>query len=139
MVDEWNAQERSPYAKKVAEWLSTGETYKSHGKVIDYKEAKEILRLNVEKIDLNSELWEDIWELYVRQMAFFQNPGAARSVAKLFESEMVSLSQSINIQVVGIPQQPPQPPPQFPLMPIPKAPPQAPPQVPPKVEQPLQA
>ncbi len=121
------------HAKRVAEWLSTGETYKSHGKVIDYKEAREVLKLNVEKLDFNSELWDDIWELHVRQMTFFQNPVAARGIAKLFESETVSLSMSVSIQMLGIPQQPlqPQPQPQIPPIIMPKAPPQAPPSAPP--------
>ncbi len=123
------------HAKEVAKWLSTGETYKSHGKVIDCREAKEVLKLNIEKIDPNSELWDDLWELYVRQMTFFQNPAAAMNIAKLFESETVSLTMSISIQVLGIPRQPIQPPPQIPIIPIPKAPPQA----PPKVERPVQA
>lgn len=139
------------HAKEVAKWLSTGETYKSHGKVIDCREAKEVLKLNVEKIDRDSDLWNDIWELYVRQMTFFQSP-AARGVAKLFESETVSLSMAIQIQMLGVPQQPAQPQiPQIPPILIPRAPPQTPPQAPaqpspkpapevqPKMEQPVQA
>jgi ClpP class serine protease len=46
-------------AEKVAEWLSKGEMYKSHGKVIDFEEAKTVLKLNVERIDPNSDLWSD--------------------------------------------------------------------------------
>jgi len=78
-------------AEQVAEWLSTGEKYKSHGKVIDYQEAKDVLKLNVEKIDNNSELWEHIWELYVRSIQQLQMSGGA----KLFESEKVSLTMNI--------------------------------------------
>ena len=47
-------------AELVAKWLSTGEKYKSHGKVIDFEEAKNVLKLNVEKIDPNSDLWSDV-------------------------------------------------------------------------------
>lgn len=43
-------------AERVAELLSDGIHYKSHGKVIDFSEAREALRLNVEKIDPTSEL-----------------------------------------------------------------------------------
>jgi len=49
-------------ATKVAEWLSEGKKYKSHGKGIDYDEAKNVLKLNVEKIDPNTPLWNKIWE-----------------------------------------------------------------------------
>ena len=55
-------------AKDVATWLSKGEKYKSHGKVIDFQEAHDVLKLNVEKMDRTSKLWSDIWELYCRQM-----------------------------------------------------------------------
>lgn len=91
-------------ATLVAEWLSTGEKYKSHGKVIDYEEAKNVLKLNVEKIDENSELWDEIWELYCRSIAHLQR---SRDAAKLFESETISLT--MNIKVMQITQPPPRP------------------------------
>ncbi len=84
------------HAKKVAELLSTGENYHSHGKVIDFEEAKNILRLNVELIDKNSELWHKIWELHCRQVFFLQKTGGA----KLFESADVSLNMNISIQAI---------------------------------------
>jgi hypothetical protein len=43
-------------AEKVAKWLSEGVVYKSHGKVIDFDEAKNVLKLHVEKIDPDSNL-----------------------------------------------------------------------------------
>jgi len=97
----------------VAEWLSTGEKYKSHGKVIDFTEAKEVLKLNVEKIDPNSDLWADIWELYCRSVHFLhgrQREGAA----KLFESESVSLTMNIQVTVRAAPRPSPLPQPQVP-------------------------
>jgi len=81
-------------AKLVAEWLSTGEKYKSHGKMIDFEEAKNVLKLNVEKIDPNSDIWTDIWELYCRSFQFLQ-VGQRSGAAKLFESESVSFTLSI--------------------------------------------
>ncbi len=63
-------------AKQVATWLSDGKTYKSHGKVIDYTEAKNVLKLNVEPINPDSELWYWIWELYLRSSLFLKNRGA---------------------------------------------------------------
>lgn len=49
-------------AKEVAKRLSEGEKYKSHGKVIDYNEAHDVLKLNVEKIAPDSDLWNNIWD-----------------------------------------------------------------------------
>ena len=86
-------------AKEVAKRLSEGEQYKSHGKVIDYNEAHDILKLNVEKIPNDSELWNNIWELYCRQMLLLQVL-QGQGAAKLFESEAVSLTMSIQINVV---------------------------------------
>jgi ClpP class serine protease len=86
-------------AAEVAKRLSEGEKYKSHGKVIDYNEAHDILKLNVEKIAPDSELWTNIWELYCREMLVLQalqNQGAA----KLFENDTVSLTMHIQINVV---------------------------------------
>ncbi len=95
-------------AELVAKLLSEGEEYKSHGKVINFDDAQNVLKLNVEKVDEKSDLWDDIWELYCRSIHFLQKGGGA----KLFESDSVSLTLSID---VGRP--PPSP-----------APPQAPPQ-----------
>lgn len=78
-------------AEQVAKWLSKGEKYKSHGKVIDYEEAKNILKLNVEKIQKDSEIWGWMWELFMRSVHFLQQGGGA----KLFESESVSLTMNI--------------------------------------------
>lgn len=78
-------------AKKVAEMLTTGKEYKSHGKVINYKEAKEKLRLNVELIDENSELWDKLWELYIRGEQFLR----ITNQAKLFENEKVSIAMQV--------------------------------------------
>ena len=86
-------------AKEVAKRLSEGEQYKSHGKVIDYNEAHDILKLNVEKIPNDSELWNNIWELYCRQMLLLQVL-QGQGAAKLFESEAVSLTMNIQINVV---------------------------------------
>jgi ClpP class serine protease len=111
-------------AEQVASWLSEGQKYKSHGKVIDYAEAHEVLKLNVEKIPQNSELWNNIWELYCSSMLFLQQHQAA----KLFESETVSLQMQVAVQVVQQPPplQPPQPQPRRIILP-PQAPPQPPP------------
>lgn len=99
-------------AVKVAEWLSEGKKYKSHGRVIDFEEAHDILELNVERIDPKSGLWNDIWELYCRSVAFLQQH-QRQGAAKLFESESVSLMLHLQLQMA---QPPSRPPPQVPPM-----------------------
>jgi hypothetical protein len=104
------------HATRVADWLSNGINYKSHGKVIDFTEAKEVLKLNVDKIPVNSELWNYLWELYVRSIEFMQR---TKNAAKLFESEFVSLTMQVELAAQApsiLPSQPPpaQPPPKQP-------------------------
>jgi len=89
-------------AEAVAEMLSTGAAYKSHGKVIDFNEAKDVLRLNVERIEEKSELWSEIWELYCRSVHQLQQ---SRGAAKLFESESISLTMNVELQLVQAPRQ----------------------------------
>lgn len=91
-------------AKNVAEWLSKGKKYKSHGKVIDFDEALKVLKLNVEKIPENSQLWDTTWELYCRSILFLQKQGP--HAAKLFESEAISLTMNIEVKSGRRPQQP---------------------------------
>lgn len=104
-------------AEDVAEMLSIGAAYKSHGKVIDFNEAKNVLGLNVEKIDEKSQLWSDIWELYCRSLHQMQT---SRATAKLFESESISLNMNIEVQVIQAPRQIPRSP--TPQLPQPVAP-----------------
>lgn len=99
-------------AIEVAKRLSEGQQYKSHGKVIDYNEAHDVLKLNVEKIPPTSELWNNIWELYCRQMLLLQNL-QHQGAAKLFESQATSLTMHIQINVV-----PKEPKHLIPLMPM---------------------
>ncbi len=93
-------------AEKVAKELATGEKYKTHGKVINFKEAKEELKLNVELIDQQSDLWNYIWELYLRSIQALQDtPGGMG--AKLFESESSSITMNIQVGVQTPASQPP--------------------------------
>jgi ClpP class serine protease len=107
-AEKWLKQcmlkDKPDQAKKVAEVLSQGVKYKSHGKVIDCAEARDVLKLNVEKIDQNSDLWNSIWELYCRSVLFLQQQPHA---AKLFESESASLV--MHVQIMQPTQQPQQP------------------------------
>ena len=81
------------HAARVAGWLSDGRTYGSHGKVIGYREAKDTLRLNVERMDPDSRLWGLVWELYVRSVVFMKNRGPG--TAKMFESSDVSSTMDV--------------------------------------------
>lgn len=112
-------------AVQVAKWLSEGEMYKSHGKVIDFDEAKNVLKLNVEKIDPNSDLWSDIWELYCRSINWLQQHQAT-GAAKLFESESVSLVMHLQVLMQS------KPPTMAPLRPPPIPPAKPPKQIPPQ-------
>ena len=92
-LTKYMLKDNPAHAKKVSEWLSDGKTYKSHGKMINYNESKNILKLNVDLIDCNSELWYWIWELYVSSIVYIQRQGP--HIAKLFESSTVSLTSSV--------------------------------------------
>ena len=81
------------HAENVATWLSDGQTYKSHGKVINHQEAKDTLKLNVELIDPNSVLWSEIWEIYLR--ATIEMMSKETETAKMFESYAISLTTEI--------------------------------------------
>lgn len=117
-------------AKKVAEWLSSGVKYKSHGKVIDYAEAHDVLKLNVERIDPNSDIWSNVWELYCRSTLYLQQQGP--NAAKLFENEKVSLTMHVQIQTMQRPMQPKP----MPSIPQPQPRPQPQPQPPPQSQPP---
>jgi hypothetical protein len=121
-------------AEKVAKWLSEGVMYKSHGKVIDFDEARNVLKLNVEKIDPDSDLWTDIWELYCRSIHWLQQH-QGQGAAKLFESESVSLV--MNLQVRFEARLPPAGPPAPPLTPPTKQPPTPPKGIPPPTSEEL--
>lgn len=81
-------------AKKVAKLLCEGKVYKSHGKVIDFKEAKNVLKLNVELIDRDSKLWKLIWELYCRGVIYLQEVNGIN----LFASENLVLTQKFKVE-----------------------------------------
>ena len=104
-LKEYMLKDNPQQAKEVACALSEGIKYKSHGKVIDFEEARNELKLNVTKIPPNSELWDKVWELYCRSIAFLQQK---ENAAKLFESEVVSLTMGLQIAFARM-QQPPGP------------------------------
>ena len=90
-LKQYMLKDNHEQADKVAKWLSEGKKYRSHGKVIDCLEAKDVLKLKAEEINKSSQLWDEIWELYARSVQHLQQTGAA----KLFENEHISLSMDI--------------------------------------------
>ncbi|MCK4615064.1 MAG: hypothetical protein KAU14_09695 [Thermoplasmata archaeon] len=97
MAEKWLGKgmlkEDHDQAKKVAEWLCEGIKYKSHGKVIDFKEAL-FLKLNVEEIEKDSKLWKLVWELYCR-CHFYLNEVKG---VNLFASENLVLTQRASVE-----------------------------------------
>lgn len=77
-------------AKRTAKMLSEAEEYLTHTKIIDYQEAKARLKLTVEYIDKSSDLWKQIWELYVRS----QNYIMKTQLSKLFGSSTLEIRQA---------------------------------------------
>ena len=88
-LSNYMLKDNKEQAKKVSEWLSDGKTYKSHGKVIDYYEVKDRLKLNAEKIDPKTKLWSMIWELYVRSMLYVKHH---KHIIALFENSQIALN-----------------------------------------------
>jgi len=73
-------------AKRIAKSLVSTQRYLSHGTVIDYIEAKSI-GLTVEYLAPDDTLWQVIWRLYCA----YQADIARESLAKVFESDRVSI------------------------------------------------
>lgn len=65
--------------------------YLSHGQVVNYQEARDLLHLNVHHLEPREELWELIWELYVRSDMFCHQT----QHGKLFENDTVSMGVRI--------------------------------------------
>jgi hypothetical protein len=103
----------------VIEALVGGERYKSHGQVIDYTEARSLLGDRaVQLIDPKSDLWNLVWELYLRSI---HHLNSVPDAAKLFETESSSVTMHIKIEMrppaSTLPTPPPRPPQQPPTQP----------------------
>ena len=83
-------------AEKVAKWLSDGQIYKSHGKVIDWREAKNVLKLNAECIRSESTLWNLVWKLYVQSVQDMKKRSS--NTAKIIEGSDISLINTISLE-----------------------------------------
>ncbi|HEX9913639.1 MAG TPA: hypothetical protein VGB32_01870 [Candidatus Bathyarchaeia archaeon] len=97
-LKQYQLKNNPRHAEIVAKWLSISDTekkYKSHGKVLNFDECSNELKLNVECLNPDSELWNRVWELYSRSIFFLQQQPMS---AKLFENDKVSLTMNIAIQ-----------------------------------------
>ncbi|MGL4766924.1 MAG: SDH family Clp fold serine proteinase [Formosimonas sp.] len=74
----------------VIEKLSSSNSCKSHGAVIDHTEAKE-LGLNVEWLEPEDKLWEKIWLLH----CLYDHDVKIKSIGKIFEGKKNSISRPL--------------------------------------------
>ena len=102
-LSEYMFKKDTKQAAKVAKLLSDGKTYKSHGKMIGCREAQDKLKLNVERISPESDLWNLIWQLYVESSEILKNSPVP--AMKLIESSKISLMSTVSthgwIVVIG--------------------------------------
>jgi ClpP class serine protease len=80
-------------AEKIAETLGDTKKFKSHGKLISAKEAKD-MGLNIKILDKNGQLWNKIWEYYCRAELSLNESGAA----KMVENSQMTLSQGVSVR-----------------------------------------
>jgi len=90
-----NKIKREDLASKIAGTLSSAETYLSHGRMITAKDIsahEDLKKLKIEYLDQKNDLWNIIWEIYMRSEVFLSiNPNPQQTKAKLFESADSSL------------------------------------------------
>ena len=83
---------RATKAKQIAKKLLSKEVFPVHGHFINALTARDILKLEVEVLEKTSELWQLIWEYYLRCEVQMNIPlGPNVSKIKLFESSDQSL------------------------------------------------
>ena len=75
-------------AATISDKLNNVEKYIMHGVVIDSKEAKDEIGLNIEYLDPNNELWQAFWRIYCQYEVDIRKLG----VNKIFESNRVYLT-----------------------------------------------
>ena len=85
---------REKKASEIAEKLLSKKLFPVHGQFIDGSTARDQLELDVDVLEKHDELWELIWQYYVRceiqmNMPLPQMPTMVKT--KLFESQGVSL------------------------------------------------
>lgn len=76
--------------------LIEGNRYILHANVINHKEAKDVLKLNVEYWPMTDKRWQVVWEYFLRAISSFE-----QNAAKLYES--TETSTIMNIQLLPAP------------------------------------
>ncbi|MHB8360607.1 MAG: hypothetical protein ACYDDC_02250, partial [Thermoplasmataceae archaeon] len=84
---------------KTAGELTTGDRFNMHGSVINHKDAKDSLGLNVEFWDQTDERWQLLWDYYLRVRANFQ---MNQAYAKLFETTETSVTMNVQVIMQGV-------------------------------------
>jgi membrane-bound ClpP family serine protease len=69
--------------------ISTSNSYKSHGAVIDYEEAKQKLGLSVEYLKHDDPVWRRLWLLY----CMYDFDTKAKNLGKIFEGKIYSIAR----------------------------------------------
>ncbi len=80
-------KERPDVAKEIAHRLVDAQQYRSHGMVINWKDAQD-LGLTITHLKDEEELWQQIWRLHLAYEVKCRTSG----VAKIFESRRVSVA-----------------------------------------------
>jgi len=69
--------------------ISTSNSYKSHGAVIDHDEAKDKLGLSVEYLNHDDPIWRRLWLLY----CMYDYDTKAKNLGKIFEGKVFSIAR----------------------------------------------
>ena len=87
---------RTRLANRIAKKLSSAQDYLSHGRMINASEilaTRDLNKLAIELMQKEDNLWNIIWEIYVRSEVFLSmNPDPQQIKAKLFESSNSTLT-----------------------------------------------
>ena len=86
---------RDEEADATVEILLGRTKYLSHGQVVNHQEARDLLQLNVKYLPPGDDLWELLWELYVRSDMFCHQG----QNAKLFENDTISMAMRVAVQL----------------------------------------
>lgn len=87
MLKDSDASTREDVVKK----LSSSDSYKSHGAVIDYSEAKAI-GLNVTWLDSDDPVWKIVWLLH----CCYDYDAKLKNIGKIIEGEKNSIARKLN-------------------------------------------
>ncbi len=88
-----NSDQREDYIDRTIQKLSSSDSYKSHGAVIDFTEAKS-LGLKVSWLDPDSDEWKLVWLLY----CCYDYDMNLKGLGKIIEGEKYSISRHLSLE-----------------------------------------